>query len=102
MLCNGVYPLCVCRCGDVYEALRDTERALSLCPSHQKSLRRRIKCLKQLGLVEEARQYLDEYSKDHSEDSSFITQCRRDLAADGKWCLLASSVILLLYCSREP
>ena len=41
MLCNGVYPLCVCRCGDVYEALRDTERALSLCPSHQKSLRRR-------------------------------------------------------------
>ena len=76
LLCGDL--LCY-RCGDVYEALRDTERALALCSSHQKSLRRRIKCLRQLGLIEEARQYLDKYNREYSDDSSFITQCRLDI-----------------------
>ena len=60
------------RSGDLYEALRDTERALSFCPSHQKSLRRRIKCLRSLRWLKEAQSFLDDYQRHYPEDEDFI------------------------------
>ena len=75
--------VCVCVCGrfgDQYEALRDTEHALRLCPSHQKSLRRRIKCLKSLGLLQEASGYFTDYCKKFPDDNQFISHCQSELA----------------------
>ena len=68
-----------CRLGDRYEALKDTERALTLCPSHQKSLRRRVKCFKQLGWVNECEVFLDVYKKRFPQDSDFISQCQSEV-----------------------
>lgn len=58
--------------GDIYDALRDTERALSLSPTHIKSLKRRIKCLKLLHWIKDARGFLNLYESVQPQDKEFI------------------------------
>lgn len=65
--------------GDVYAALKDTERALKLCPLHQKSHQRRIKCLKLLGWIKEGLWFLNMYSKMFSDDKEFIKNTTTEL-----------------------
>ena len=83
---------CFIRFGDVYEALKDTERALHLCPTHKKSLRRRVKCLKSLGLLNVASAYLAEYEQLHSEDEdNFVASCKTEIdkqLSEGKLMLM--------------
>ena len=67
------------RFGDVYAALKDTERALKRCPLHQKSHQRRIKCLKLLGWMKEGLWFLKMYSEMFSDDKEFIKNTTTEL-----------------------
>ena len=67
------------RNGDVYAALRDVETSLSLNSTHRLSKQRRIQCLTELGLTEEACRFLDDYSYQHPHDTKFMERARKDL-----------------------
>ena len=79
----------------MYNALQDTERALSLNPAHQKSLQRRIKCLKHLGWVKEAIWYLNKYSQLFLRDDYYIktTTELEKLEAESKFKYISSNKI---------
>lgn len=83
------------RSGDIYEALRDTERTLSLCPAHHKSIKRRIKCLKLLHWTKEARSFLEHYQLQYPEDEEFIKAM--DTAISAEQGNLTSSGIMCKY-----
>ena len=63
----------------MYAALRDAESALSLCPSHQGALRRRLCCLQHLKWNKAADHLLQAYAEQYPNDSEFIRRTRADL-----------------------
>ncbi len=63
----------------MYAALRDIETALSLCPSHKLSQQRRVQCLVELGMTEEARSFLQHYQLDHPTDTKFASRMNKEL-----------------------
>lgn len=63
----------------MYASLRDIETALSLSPSHKLSQQRRIQCLMDLGLNEEAKRFLHGYKLQHPSDSKFVAKTTKDL-----------------------
>jgi len=63
----------------VYAALRDIETSLSLNPTHRLSKQRRIQCLCELGMTEEAERFLDDYSYQHPHDTKFLDRKRKEL-----------------------
>ena len=67
------------RYGDTYNALLDTERVLHINPVHQKSLQRRIKCLKCLGWIKEALWYANKYSQLSPDDEEYNTKTTKEL-----------------------
>ena len=67
------------RTGDIYAALRDIETSLSLSPSHKLSQQRRIQCLMDLDMHEEANRFLHQYQLDHPSDSKFTNRTKKEL-----------------------
>ena len=65
--------------GDMYAALRDAESALALCPSYQKALRRRLRCLQHLNRNKAANHLLQRYMEQYPNDSDFISRTKADL-----------------------
>ncbi len=63
----------------MYAALRDIERSLSLNSTHRLSKQRRIQCLIELGMTEEASRFLDDYSYHHPHDIKFMEKTSKDL-----------------------
>ena len=63
----------------MYAALRDAESALALCPSYQKALRRRLRCLQHLNWNKAANHLLQRYSEQYPNDSDFISRTKADL-----------------------
>ena len=72
-------PMHAYRDGDMYAALRDAESALSLCPSYQKALRDRLRCLQHLHWNKEADHLLQKYSELYPTDRDFFNRTRADL-----------------------
>ena len=65
--------------GDMYAALRDAESALALCPSYQKALRRRLRCLQHLSWNKVANHLLHKYAEQYPADNEFINRTQADL-----------------------
>ena len=63
----------------MYQALGDSERALQLCPAHNKSLRRRIKCLWTLGWETEAKAFLQQYKERNLDQSSSLSRYDKEM-----------------------
>lgn len=76
----------------MYDALKDTERALLLNPQHQKSLQRRIKCLKLLGWFKEAFWYINEFARLFPAENEYIDNMIKEMKK-----LEESNVIVCIY-----
>ena len=68
----------------MYAALRDIETSLSLCPTHKLSQQRRIQCLMELGMLEEAQRFLQHYQVDFPADAKFVTRTTKEMEKSKK------------------